>query len=58
MIWWCVVAAWAVDPADDPADDPAGDPAGERPICATCDVDNEPDARFCKGCGASLGSAT
>lgn len=26
----------------------------ERVACAECDVDNDADARFCKGCGAEL----
>jgi len=42
-----VVAAAAVPPPAVPAH------AGPRP-CAACDTINEPDARFCKACGAAL----
>ncbi len=28
---------------------------GKRPACGGCGTHNEPDARFCKGCGAKMG---
>lgn len=36
----------------DPANTPAKQPAPHT--CASCDTVNDPDARFCKGCGTSL----
>lgn len=39
---------------------PPSKPAGEKPgreiptACAKCNVENDPDAKFCKGCGASM----
>ena len=30
----------------------------ERSTCASCDTSNEPDAAFCKKCGASMKSAS
>ncbi|HEX4447753.1 MAG TPA: zinc ribbon domain-containing protein [Polyangiaceae bacterium] len=32
-------------------------PAPKRIACPTCEVSNEPDAAFCKKCGANLGEA-
>ena len=29
-------------------------PVAERVACASCGTSNEPDAKFCKGCGAEL----
>ena len=26
-------------------------------VCPSCELENDPDARFCKGCGATLGEA-
>ena len=26
----------------------------QAPVCAACGVTNDPDAKFCKGCGAKL----
>ena len=31
-----------------------GDTAAARPACPSCGTLNDPDARFCKGCGAGL----
>src|SRR5207245_988542 len=39
--------------ADAPTSAPSGD-APARVACAECDTSNEPDAAFCKKCGASL----
>jgi hypothetical protein len=41
------VAAPAAAPAPGPARD-------ERVVCAKCSASNEPDAAFCKGCGAPM----
>ncbi len=39
-----------------PADQASGTPAGTRAsrACAACSTANDPDARFCKACGAKL----
>lgn len=29
-------------------------PPADAPVCAACETPNDPDARFCKGCGAPL----
>jgi hypothetical protein len=34
--------------------DSADKPAAAAPICAKCSTTNDPDARFCKNCGAQL----
>jgi ribosomal protein L40E len=31
------------------------DAVAARVVCARCEASNEPDAKFCKGCGATLG---
>jgi hypothetical protein len=33
-------------------------PEPAQPVCAECQTQNDPDARFCKSCGARLGTAT
>ena len=43
--------------AKDKPGSPDGEPSGavrSRRACASCATANEPDARFCKGCGAKL----
>ncbi len=40
-------------PADTPAGTPDATPLEER-VCGACQVANDPDARFCKACGAKL----
>lgn len=42
---------------DDAPPDAAVTPAPSRIACGECDVSNEPDATFCKKCGATLSSA-
>jgi hypothetical protein len=39
-----------------PADEASSEPRA-RVECATCKASNEPDAKFCKGCGSSLAPA-
>jgi hypothetical protein len=34
--------------------DTPGAPASAERVCASCETQNDPDARFCKGCGAKL----
>jgi hypothetical protein len=54
----------ATEPApDSPSPSPAAVPApvhpaapSERPTCASCGTPNDPDAQFCKKCGARLSS--
>jgi ribosomal protein L40E len=49
-----LAAASSADVGRVPQADVAGarGPAGEA--CATCNTRNDPDARFCKACGAKL----
>lgn len=55
-----ITSATAPRAEDDPEKDPGGDgPTSERGIdppskCQSCSVQNEDDAKFCKGCGASM----
>ncbi|MDP3277157.1 MAG: zinc ribbon domain-containing protein [Deltaproteobacteria bacterium] len=52
----------AQDEANDISESPVNSPAEAvvsvtapvRPLCAACQVDNETDAKFCKGCGAAM----
>ena len=45
-------------PAKEPAPDPPPEVSSpQRKECAKCAVSNEPDAKFCKGCGAALDEA-
>ena len=44
-------------PSSDRADGADASPSAKHPAphtCASCDTVNDPDARFCKGCGTSL----
>ena len=50
-------AASAASPSASPAAVPAPVPPAapsERPTCASCGTPNDPDAQFCKKCGARL----
>jgi zinc-ribbon domain len=52
-------AASAASPSASPAAVPAPVPPAapsERPTCASCGTPNDPDAQFCKKCGARLSS--
>jgi hypothetical protein len=41
------------DASDDEADTRSPKASAER-VCASCATVNDPDARFCKGCGGKL----
>jgi hypothetical protein len=44
-------------PEESSAPDVTAPTPSDRRACAKCDVANEPDAKFCKGCGAPLAEA-
>jgi len=52
----CFISA-TDDKGDDPP--PSSEPGRRIPTkCAKCSVENEADAKFCKGCGASMATAS
>ena len=44
-------------PAETDGTAPAPETDAERRRCAACEASNEPDAKFCKGCGSPLSAA-
>ena len=42
-------------PTSRPSGEPASVPTSTTKICLSCCTQNDPDARFCKGCGYQLG---